>query len=101
MLEASEADIRITAGRAHVVGVPGHGVRLADVAREAVRPKALMPDPGLNACVYFNPETVTRAVGANAAAGGGDIRACGVGILQDAPGQERGQPTNPQVGGGP
>jgi carbon-monoxide dehydrogenase large subunit len=97
MLEAAEADIRIAAGRAHVVGVPGHGVRLADVAREAVRSKALLPDPGLNACVYFNPETVTWAFGANAAAVEVDIETCEVRILKYAAVHDCGRPINPMV----
>src|SRR5256714_7467793 len=97
MLEASEADIRITAGRAHVVGVPGHGVRLADVARTAVTSKVLMPDPGLNACVYFNPETVTWAFGAHAAAVEVDVETCEVRILKYAAVHDCGKPINPMV----
>src|SRR6266480_202592 len=62
MLEAAAEDIRITAGRAHVVGVPALGVPLAEVARAAVKSKELLADPGLNACTYFNPQTVTWAL---------------------------------------
>ena len=68
MLEAAEEDLRITAGRVHIIGVPARGVPLAEVARLAVTSKQLMPDPGLNACAYFNPENVTWAFGAQAAA---------------------------------
>src|SRR2546422_10922284 len=66
MLDAATEDIRITAGRAHVVGVPALGVPLAEVAKMAVKSKELLPDPGLNACTYFNPQTVTWAFGAQA-----------------------------------
>ena len=95
LLEAAEADIRITAGRVHVVGVPGHGLALSAVAREAVRAKALMPDPGLNACVYFNPETVTWAFGAHAAAVEVDVETCEVRILKYAAVHDCGRPINP------
>jgi carbon-monoxide dehydrogenase large subunit len=97
MLEASESDIRITEGRAHVVGVPGHGVALSTLAREAIRSKALLPDPGLNACVYFNPETVTWAFGANAAALEVDLETCEVRLLKFAAVHDCGQPINPVV----
>jgi CO/xanthine dehydrogenase Mo-binding subunit len=97
MLEAAEADIRITAGRVHVVGVPGHGIPLAVLARTAVTSKALMPDPGLNACVYFNPETVTWAFGAHAAAVEVDVETCEVRILKYAAVHDCGNPINPMV----
>jgi len=69
----------------------------AEVAREAVRSKALLPDPGLNACVYFNPETVTWAFGANAAAVEVDVETCEVRILKYAAVHDCGQPINPMV----
>jgi carbon-monoxide dehydrogenase large subunit len=97
MLEAAEQDIRITEGRAHVVGVPGHGVQLAALAREAVRSKALMPDPGLNACVYFNPATVTWAFGAHAAAVEVDLETCEVRLLKYAAVHDCGRSINPVV----
>src|SRR5258708_38712407 len=100
MGEGGEGDIRIAGGRAHGVGVPGHGVRLADVARQAVRSKALLPDPGLNACVYLNPETVTWAFGANAAAVEVDIATCELRILKYAAVHDCGQPINTMVADG-
>jgi carbon-monoxide dehydrogenase large subunit len=97
LLEAAETDIRITAGRVHVVGVPGHGIALSTIAREAVRAKALMPDPGLNACVYFNPETVTWAFGAHAVAVEVDVETCEVRIVKYAAVHDCGRPINPLV----
>ncbi|HYR33040.1 MAG TPA: xanthine dehydrogenase family protein molybdopterin-binding subunit [Burkholderiales bacterium] len=94
LLEAAEADIRITAGRAHVVGVPGHGVALSALA---VKAKALKPEPGLNACVYFNPETVTWAFGAHAAAVEVDVETCEVRILKYAAVHDCGKAINPMV----
>jgi CO/xanthine dehydrogenase Mo-binding subunit len=94
LLEAAEADIRITAGRAHVVGVPGHGVALSALA---VKAKTLKPEPGLNACVYFNPETVTWAFGAHAAAVEVDVETCEVRILKYAAVHDCGKAINPAV----
>jgi carbon-monoxide dehydrogenase large subunit len=97
LLEAAEQDIRISEGRAHVVGVPAHGVTLSALAREAIRSKVLMPDPGLNACVYFNPETVTWAFGANAATVEVDIETCEIRLLKFAAVHDCGRPINPVV----
>jgi len=97
LLEAAEQDIRISEGRAHVVGVPGHGVTLSALAREAIRSKVLMPDPGLNACVYFNPETVTWAFGATAATVEVDIETCEIRLLRFAAVHDCGRPINPVV----
>lgn len=97
MLEAGTADIRITAGRAHVVGVPDMSVRLGDVAKVAVKFKELMPDPGLNACTYFNPESVTWAFGAQAGAVELDIESCEFKVLKYAAIHDCGQSINPMV----
>src|SRR2546428_10075176 len=97
MLEAAAEDIRITAGRAHVVGVPALGVPLAEVARAAVKSKELLADPGLNACTYFNPQTVTWAFGAQAAAIEVDVETCELRILKYAAIHDCGQPINPMV----
>ena len=97
MLEAAAEDIRITGGRAHVVGVPALGVPLAEVARVAVKSKELLPDPGLNACTYFNPQTVTWAFGAQAAAIEVDVETCELRILKYAAIHDCGQPINPMV----
>ena len=56
-----------------------------------------MPDPGLNACVYFNPETVTWAFGAHAAAVEVDADTCEVRILKYAAVHDCGNPINPMV----
>src|SRR2546427_13201154 len=95
MLEAAAEDIRITAGRAHVVGVPALGVPLAEVARAAVQSKELLPDPGLNACTYFNPQTVTWAFGAQAAAIEVDVENLELRILKYAAIHDCGQAINP------
>lgn len=97
MLEAAPEDIRVTAGRVHVVGVPDLGLRLGDVARVAVKSKALMPDPGLNSCTYFAPKTVTWAFGAQAAVIEVDIETCETRILKYVAVHDCGRPINPMV----
>jgi carbon-monoxide dehydrogenase large subunit len=97
MLEAAPEDIRVTAGRVHVVGVPDLGLRLADVARMAVKSKVLKSDPGLNSCTYFSPETVTWAFGAQAAAVEVDIETCETRILKYVAIHDCGRPINPMV----
>jgi aerobic carbon-monoxide dehydrogenase large subunit len=97
LLEAAPEDIWVTQGRVHVVGVPDHGLRLADVAKLAVKSKALMPDPGLNACTYFSPATVTWAFGAQAAVLEVDIETCEIRILKYVAIHDCGRPINPMV----
>ncbi len=57
LLEASPADVVLDGGRAHVRGVPGRAVALAEIARAAYSPPArgLPAEPGLEATVYFDP----------------------------------------------
>jgi CO/xanthine dehydrogenase Mo-binding subunit len=102
MLEAAPEDIRIVAGRAHVAGMPGRSLNLADVARAAVKSKALTgqgapADPGLNACSYFAPESVTWAFGGQAAAVEVDTETCEYRILKYAAIHDCGQPVNPMI----
>ena len=97
ILEAAPADIRLSAGRLHVIGVPDMGVPLAHVAQAAVKAKGLMPDPGLNACTYFSPKTVTWAFGAQAAVVEVDIESCEIHILKYAGIHDCGTPINPML----
>jgi CO/xanthine dehydrogenase Mo-binding subunit len=68
-LECAADDVVISDGRVSVRGAPGRSLRLGEVARAAVRSKALAPSgsPGLSACGFFYPESVTWAFGAHAA----------------------------------
>ena len=62
--------MRIERRRVHVVGMPERAVSLGRVAHAAMRSKALKAtgEPGLHACTYFYPDTVTWAFGTQAAA---------------------------------
>jgi CO/xanthine dehydrogenase Mo-binding subunit len=70
LLECAVEDVRIEASRAFVAGLPDRAVPLGRLAHVAVKSKALrgLPEPTLNACTYFYPDTVTWAFGVQAAA---------------------------------
>ena len=99
ILECAAADVVLAAGRAHVVGVPQRGVALGDLARAAVRSKTLLREarPGLQACGYFAPETVTFAFGAQACAVEVDVETGRVRILRYLAVHDCGRPINPTV----
>jgi aerobic carbon-monoxide dehydrogenase large subunit len=99
ILECAAADVVLAAGRAHVVGVPQRGVALGDLARSAVRSKTLLREarPGLQACGYFAPETVTFAFGAQACAVEVDVETGRVRILRYLAVHDCGRPINPTV----
>ena len=99
MLECAAADVVLAGGRAHVAGVPQRGVALADLARAAVRSKTLLREarPGLQACGYFAPETVTFAFGAQACAVEVDVETGRVGILRYLAVHDCGRAINPVI----
>jgi carbon-monoxide dehydrogenase large subunit len=99
LLECAAADVVLAAGRAHVAGVPQRGVALGDLARAAVRSKTLLREarPGLQACGYFAPETVTFAFGAQACAVDVDVETGRVRILRYLAVHDCGRPINPAV----
>src|SRR5262249_6955211 len=70
LLECAPEDVRIEQSRAFVAGMPDRAVGLGRLAQAAVKSKALgsaVGEPGLNACTYFYPDTVTWAFGTHAA----------------------------------
>src|SRR5207249_4155857 len=64
-LECAPEDVVLAEGRASVRGVPARGLPLGAVARAAVRSRALASrgSPGLSACGFFYPDSVTWAFG--------------------------------------
>jgi aerobic carbon-monoxide dehydrogenase large subunit len=97
MFEAAPEDIRIKDGRIHVVGMPDRSLKLAEVARVAVKAKPLRTDPGLNACTYFSPKTVTWAFGGQAAVIEVDVETCEVTIVKYAAVHDCGRAINPMI----
>jgi CO/xanthine dehydrogenase Mo-binding subunit len=96
MLEASEHDIEISGGRVHIVGTD-RSLPLGEVAKAALKLKALRSDPGLNAREYFAPATVTWAFGAQAAIIEVDVETCETKILKYAAVHDCGRPINPMI----
>jgi carbon-monoxide dehydrogenase large subunit len=99
MLECAPADVVLAGGRAHVAGLPERGVALGDLSRAAVRNRTLLREarPGLQACGYFAPETVTFAFGAQACAVEVDVETGRVRILKYLAVHDCGRAINPVV----
>jgi carbon-monoxide dehydrogenase large subunit len=99
MLECAPADVVLAGGRAHVAGLPARGLGLGEVARAAVRSKTLVREgqPGLQACGYFAPETVTFAFGAQACAVEVDVETGAIGVLRYVAAHDCGRAINPMV----
>ncbi len=99
LLECAPEDLELAEGRVFVKGVPGRGIRLAEVAQAAVRSPRLATagGPGLNGCAFFYPETVTWAFGAQACVVEVDVETCAVRLLKHVAVHDCGQPINPMV----
>jgi carbon-monoxide dehydrogenase large subunit len=98
-LECAADDVVIADGRLSVRGVPARGLALGEVARAAVRSKALAPTgaPGLSACAFFYPDSVTWAFGAHAAVVEVDLETCEVRVVRYAAVHDCGRPINPMI----
>jgi carbon-monoxide dehydrogenase large subunit len=99
LLECAAEDLVLADARVSVKGVPSKSVRLADVARAAVRSRALAvtSGPGLSACGFFYPATITWAFGAHACAVEVDLETAAVEVLKYAVVHDSGRPINPMV----
>jgi aerobic carbon-monoxide dehydrogenase large subunit len=97
--ECAADDVLIADGRVSVRGVPGRSLALGEVARAAVRSRALAAtgSPGLSACAFFYPGSVTWAFGAHAAVVEIDIETCEVRVVRYAAVHDCGRPINPMV----
>ena len=83
LLECAADDVRIADSRAYVAGMPDRGVTLGRLAQAAVRSRAMKAtgEPGLHACTYFYPDSVTWAFGTQAAAVEVDVETGAVRLL--------------------
>src|SRR5213594_5064155 len=99
IFECAPADVRFEAGRAFVAGVPDRTVPLGRLAQAAVRSKALTPsgEPGLNACTWFYPDTVTWAFGGQVCAVEVDVETCRVRLLRHVVLHDPGRAINPAI----
>jgi carbon-monoxide dehydrogenase large subunit len=100
LFECAPEDVVLADGRVHVKGVPGKSVALGQVARAAVRSLALSRErsgPGLSACAFFYPDTVTWAFGVQGLALEVDLEDCTVRILRLVAMHDCGRPINPVI----
>jgi aerobic carbon-monoxide dehydrogenase large subunit len=99
LLECAVEDVRIEASRAFVAGLPDRTVSLGRLAHVAVKSKALrgLPEPTLNACTYFYPDTVTWAFGVQAAAVEVDVETGSTRLLGYAIVHDPGRAINPVI----
>ncbi len=99
LFECAAEDVVIADGYASVRGTPTRRLPLGDLARAAVRSRALFPEgePGLGACVFNYPETVTWAFGVQAAVVEVDLDTCVPRVLRVAIVHDCGRPINPMV----
>jgi len=99
LLECTPADVVLAGGRAHVKGLGERAVTLGRLAAAAVRSPALAREgaPGLAACGFFHPATVTWAFGAHACALEVDLETGEARLLAYAAVHDCGRPVNPMV----
>src|SRR5258708_29162186 len=86
-------------GGVHGVGMPERHVSVGGVAHAAVKSKALKAtgEPGLHACPYFYPDTVTWAFGTQAAAVEVDVETGAVRLLAFAVVHDPGRAIHPGI----
>jgi carbon-monoxide dehydrogenase large subunit len=99
LLECAPADVRIEASRAFVAGMPDRAVPLGRLAQAAVRSRSMKAtgEPGLHACTYYYPDTVTWAFGTHAAAVVVDVETAAVRLLAYAVVHDPGRAINPMI----
>jgi len=99
LFECAAEDVVVAAGHVHVAGAADRRLPLARVARAAVRSKALVDTgrPGLGACVFFYPGTVTWAFGAQAAVVEVDVDTGAVRVVRHVVVHDPGRAINPMV----
>jgi aerobic carbon-monoxide dehydrogenase large subunit len=99
LFECAPQDVRIEGSRAFVAGVPDRALPLGRLAQAAVRSKTLARsgEPGLNACTWFYPDTVTWAFGGQACAVEVDVETCEVRLLRHIVLHDPGRAINPAI----
>jgi len=99
LLECAPADVVLAEGRAHVAGMAGRAIDIGQLARASLRSPTLLREgaPGLHACAFFRPETVTWAFGAHACALEVDVETGALRLLRYTAVHDCGRPLNPMV----
>lgn len=99
LFECAPEDVVLADGRVHVRGAPDRSATLGQVARAAVRSRAVAEagGPGLSACAFFYPDTVAWAFGVQGIVLEVDLEACTIGLLRLAALHDCGRPINPVI----
>jgi carbon-monoxide dehydrogenase large subunit len=99
LFECAPEDVVLADGRVHVRGAPDRSATLGQVARAAVRSRAVAGagGPGLSACAFFYPDTVAWAFGVQGIVLEVDLEACTIGLLRLAALHDCGRPINPVI----
>jgi aerobic carbon-monoxide dehydrogenase large subunit len=99
MLECAPDDVVVADGHVWVAGSPDRRIALGTVARAAIRSRAAATTgaPGLGACVFFYPNSVTWAFGAQAAVVEVDVETGALTLLRHVVVHDCGRPINPMV----
>jgi carbon-monoxide dehydrogenase large subunit len=99
LFECAPEDVVLAEGRVAVRGAPGKSVPLGHVARAAVRSRAVAEagGPGLHACAFFYPDTVTWAFGVQGLVLEVDLESCAISVLKLAAMHDCGRPINPVI----
>jgi CO/xanthine dehydrogenase Mo-binding subunit len=99
LLECAPDDVVLADGRVHVKGMSDRSLALGQVARAAIRSRALAREgsPGLQGCAFFYPDTVTWAFGAHGCVVEVDEETGAVRVLRYVAVHDCGRPINPTV----
>jgi carbon-monoxide dehydrogenase large subunit len=99
VFECAPDDVVLAGGHVAVRGAPDRRLPLGEVARAAVRSRAAAQagGPGLGACVFFYPHTVTWAFGVQAAVVEVDVETGDLRVLKLVVVHDCGRPINPVV----
>ena len=99
LFECAPDDVVVAGGRVGVRGAPHRSRALGEIARAAVRSRALgaVGSPGLSVCGFFYPDTVTWAFGAHATVVEVDVETGEVRLVAYAAVHDCGRPINPMV----
>jgi aerobic carbon-monoxide dehydrogenase large subunit len=99
LFECSPDDVVLGEGRVSVSGFPDKSIPLGKLAQASVRSRRLATagGPGLHACGFFYPGTVTWASGAHGVVIEIDLDTCAVSIVAYAATHDCGEPINPMV----
>jgi carbon-monoxide dehydrogenase large subunit len=100
LFECAPADVVLHDGHAEVRGVPQRRVPLARLARAALRSRASAAAggaPGLSACAFFYPGSVTWAFGGQGVVVEVDVETGAVSLLRCVAVHDCGRPINPMI----